>query len=65
MVSANANSVVNCIGTLTMNINGLPVARDGSQGGNMNGVMGVVANGGNYSVTSSGCMSYASWYELR
>jgi hypothetical protein len=65
MVSVNTNSTVNTITTTTLTINGLAVASNGSQGGNLNGVTAIVPNGNTYSCSGGSGSSLNSWFELR
>lgn len=65
MVCVNTNSTTNTITTTTLTVAGLPVASNGSQGGNINGVTAIVPVGATYSCAVGSGASLNSWYELR
>jgi len=65
MVSVNTNSTTNTVTTTTLNIDSLAVAKNGSQGGNINGVTAIVPAGSTYSCTVGSGASLSAWFELR
>ena len=62
MVSVRTGSASNTITTSYLYVNGVAVAANGSQGGNVNGVIAIVPNGSTYYATG---YSLSAWFELR